>query len=66
MQVSGGQLHVQAPQAGTLCVYDLQGRMLLAQSVQSGSTTLPLPQAQGVVVAVLRMQGGSLVRKVQL
>ena len=66
MQVSGGQLHVQAPQAGTLCVYDLQGRMLLAQSVQSGSTTLPLPQAQGVVVAVLRMQGGSLVRKVRL
>ena len=39
--------------------------MLLAQSVQSGSTTLPLPQAQGVVVAVLRMQGGSLVRKVR-
>lgn len=66
MQVSGGQLHVQAPQAGTLCVYDLQGRMLLAQSVQSGSTALPLPQAQGVVVAVLRMQGGSLVRKVRL
>lgn len=66
MQVSGGQLHVQAPQAGTLCVYDLQGRMLLAQSVRSGSTSLPLPQAQGVVVAVLRMQGGSLVRKVRL
>lgn len=66
IQVSGGQVHVEAPQAGTLCVYDLQGRMLKAQPVQAGNTSLALPDAQGVVVIVLRMQGATLVRKVRL
>ena len=66
VQVRAGQVRVDAPQAGTLCVYDLQGRMLQASPVQAGTTTLAMPQAQGVLVVVLRMQEGTLVRKVRM
>lgn len=66
MQVQGHQVRIDAPQAGTFCVYDLQGRMLEAQRVESGQCVLPLPDVQGIVVLVLRMQSGTLVRKVRL
>lgn len=66
MQVTGGQVRVSTTEAATFCAYDLQGRMLDARRVPSGETLVPLPDAQGVVVLVLRMQGGSLVRKVRL
>lgn len=66
MLVSAGQVHVEAPKGGTLCVYDQQGRMLQASRVQPGGSVLPLPGGRGVVVVVLRMQGGTLVRKVHM
>lgn len=66
MQVMGGQVRVSTTEAATFCAYDLQGRMLDARRVPQGESLVPLPDAQGVVVLVLRVQGGTLVRKVRL
>ena len=64
--VSDGKVHTKTPQNGTLCIYDLQGKMLKSERVQPGVSTVSLSKARGVVVVVLRMQGSTLVRKVRI
>ena len=66
IQVRSGRVQVDVPQSAVLCVYDTEGRLLDAHRLEAGSSTLPVPAAQGILLFVLRTPGGSLVRKVRL
>ncbi len=58
-----GKIQVHVPSEATICVYDMQGRMLQSISVSAGRSTLPAPKTDMYIV-VVGIDGTKVARKI--
>lgn len=57
LRMDGGMIVAETPNATTLRFYDLQGRMLATETLSSGVSVVSLPAHDGVIVAVMQVNG---------
>lgn len=63
--VRSGSIVLETPIATTFRLYDIQGRMLLAQPVLEGTTIIPLPNVDSTVIAVMKVGENNVVKKLK-